>query len=64
MKNYSRVIDVAFTLEGPWATFHDIPYNELVAGMARRLAALVKEEQGAEPFGLVDECLDKESKAR
>ena len=54
-KNY--VIDVAFTVEGPWKDMNDIPYNELVAGMARRLAGLIKHEEGSDPFGFVDSSL-------
>ena len=52
MKNY--VVDVAFTVEGDWDTENDIPYEELIKGLERRLAVLRKHEEGTEPFGFGD----------
>jgi len=54
MKKYNHVVEVAFTVEGPWEKEEDIPYEELIAGMARRLATLVKHDEGTEPFGFGD----------
>ena len=54
-RNY--VVDVSFTVEGPWDNIEQIPYEELVAGLARRLAVLIKHEEGTEPFGFGDSYL-------
>ena len=52
MKNY--VVDVAFTVEGPWESEEDIPYEALIAGMEKRLNVLRKHEEGTDPFGFGD----------
>lgn len=47
--------DVAFSVEGPWDSFEDIPPSELLAGMRRRLSSLENNwDDAAEAFGFCD----------
>lgn len=43
MKDINWMIDVAFTVEGPYETFDDIPPRVLLDGMRRRLQTLEQE---------------------
>jgi len=49
LKKRNFVVDVAFTVEGPWANENDIPYEALIAGMERRLEQLRKHEEVTAP---------------
>jgi hypothetical protein len=53
MPKYNHLIDVAFTIEGPYETIEDIPYEELLKAMKRRLDVLTKNKE-PEAFGSVD----------
>lgn len=37
MKTYNHLVDVAFTVEGPWERYEDIPFDVLVEGLQRRV---------------------------
>lgn len=57
IKNY--MLDVAFTVEGPWEDMSDIPAEQLLLGMQRRLTDLMgahtnKTEDITEAFGFCD----------
>ena len=47
------MIDVAFTVEGPWENFDDIPREELIKGLERRIETL-KSENDPDAFGYCD----------
>lgn len=46
------MIDVAFTVEGPWKSFDDIPREELIKGLERRIETLKTDDRDA--FGHCD----------
>jgi hypothetical protein len=52
-KIYNHMIDVAFTVVGPYKDFEDIPYEQLLTGMDRRLVALTDHKE-PEAFGHLD----------
>lgn len=57
MKNY--MLDVAFTVEGPWEEMEDIPTEQILLGLQVRLTYLLKAyinktEDIIEAFGLCD----------
>lgn len=57
MKNH--MLDVAFTVEGPWDEMEDIPVEHLLLGMQKRLtdlmeSHLLKTEDVTEAFGWCD----------
>ena len=57
MKNF--MIDVAFTVEGPWEDIEEIPTAQLLIGMHERLVSLTKAfvnktEDPSEAFGFCD----------
>jgi hypothetical protein len=57
MKNY--MLDVAFTVEGPWDEMEDIPTEQILLGLQRRLTSLLeahtnKTEDVTEAFGFCD----------
>ena len=52
-RTYNHLIDVAFTVEGPWKNFDDIPREELIKGLERRIETL-KSENDPDAFGYCD----------
>ena len=49
---FNHMIDVAFTVEGPWESFDDIPREELIKGLERRIETLKNDDRDA--FGYCD----------
>jgi hypothetical protein len=47
------MVDVAFTVEGDWENFEDIPFSELINGLQRRIDYLRKEGD-KDAFGFCD----------
>lgn len=47
------MIDVAFTVEGPYPDLEAIPYEVLVSHMAKRLASLIQDKE-PDAFGECD----------
>jgi heme oxygenase len=41
MKNYNHLVNVAFSVEGPWNKFEDIPLDALIAALERRVTTIV-----------------------
>lgn len=51
-QHYNHLVDVAFSVEGPWESFSDIPLDELIAGLERRVNFLkANRSEAAEAFG-------------
>jgi len=50
-KIMNHVVDVAFSVEGPWERFEDIPKDALIDGLTRRLQALKNEHFDIDAFG-------------
>lgn len=56
-KLWNHAVDVAFSVEGPWESFDDIPYQAKLDGLRRRLAVLeANPDEGAEAFGDVGDA--------
>jgi ABC-type tungstate transport system permease subunit len=54
-KIYNHMLDVAFTVEGPWENWDDIPYEEKIEALEKRLNYLKQNPvEGAEAFGYSD----------
>ena len=54
MKKYSHLMDVGFTVESEKENYEDLTYEELVAGVARRLRQLRTNDEGLDSFGYSD----------
>lgn len=52
-KSYNHMMDVAFTVVGPWEKEEDIPYDVLIANLEKRIRNL-KKERDREAFGYSD----------
>jgi hypothetical protein len=50
---YNHLIDVAFTVEGPWEQLEDIPMEVLLAALQKRIDN-IRQENTIESFGLCD----------
>ena len=48
------MVDVAFTVEGPWEKFDQIPYDAFIAGLQKRLDYLKANPHELEAFGECD----------
>lgn len=48
------MLDVAFTVEGPWENLEDIPKEEIINGMLRRIHDLNRDPAWLEAFGVCD----------
>lgn len=56
---YNHLVDVAFSVEGPWQNFEDIPLDELIAGLERRVNYLkANKYDAAEAFGDCDSAYE------
>lgn len=53
-KIYNHMMDVAFTVEGPWESYDQIPYEVLVAGLEKRLNYL--KSRGPEELDAFGHC--------
>jgi hypothetical protein len=51
INNY--LVDVAFSVEGPWQSYEDIPIDALIAGLESRLRELRGSEE-IDAFGFCD----------
>lgn len=47
------MLDVAFTLEGEWENWEDIPYSEIIKALKKRVSYL-EEHKEIEAFGYSD----------
>ena len=54
MKTYNHMMDVAFTVEGPYENYDQIPYEVLVAGLENRLNYL--KSRGPEELDAFGHC--------
>jgi hypothetical protein len=54
MKTYNHMLDVAFTVEGPWENYEEIPYEVLVDSLQRRVDYLRR--RGPEEFDAFGFC--------
>lgn len=55
-KIYNHLVDVAFTVEGPWERYEDIPFDAFIEGLQRRVDYLRNRQDEIEAFG---DCFDK-----
>ena len=53
-KQYNHLVDIAFTVQGPWKNFEDIPFDAFVTALRQRVAT-ISNERDAEAFG---DCSD------
>jgi hypothetical protein len=49
-KTYNHLVDIAFSVEGPWDNFNDIPLDALLNALKRRVAT-IEAERNIEAFG-------------
>ena len=49
-KQYNHLVEVAFSVEGPWKNFEDIPLDAFVAALRKRVAT-ISNERNIEAFG-------------
>lgn len=54
-KKFNHMMDVAFTVEGPWENYEDIPVDVLIAGLEKRINYLKANKfEAVEAFGFCD----------
>lgn len=52
-KIYNHLVDVAFTVEGPWEQLFDIPLEVLLAAMQKRIHT-IRQDRNIEGFDICD----------
>jgi hypothetical protein len=58
-KHYNHLVDVAFSVEGPWKNFDDIPLFDLIEALKRRAEYLSRNPHDAvEAFGNCGDCYE------
>lgn len=53
-KRFNHLVDIGFSVEGPWEKFEDIPFEAMMEGLKKRVVSIA-EEGDMDAFG---DCCD------